>query len=241
MLKQKFYRSKGFSKEYFLNQPVITRDTYLKVKNESETSFIKTSERIAVLDWFAKFCSQYSLSRSTYAHAVAFLDKAIELHWNNTPSKLFNESRTARLEATAVISLYLAAKSEETRPPRIMELMRCLNTPYDKSLMLRLESEFLRDVLHWRVHFVLHHSWLEILLDSQLDTAPLEEANDGGGGLLCSETVNLSSLLDFKDQQALTLLLDLIVLDLEASTFDPLIMTASIIEMFVECRNGQIV
>lgn len=88
---------------------------------------------------------------------------------------------------------------------------------------------------------MLHHSWLEILLDSQLDTSTLEEANDGGGGLLCSETVNLSSLLDFKDQQALTHLLDLIVLDLEASTFDPLIMTVSIIEMFVECRNGQIV
>ena len=173
MLKQKFYRSKGSSKEYFLNQPVITRDTYLKVKNESETSFIKTSERIAVLDWFAKFCSQYSLSRSTYAHAVAFLDKAIELHWNNTPTKVFFESRTARLEATAVISLYLAAKSEETRPPRIMDIMRCLNTPYDKSLMLHLESEFLRDVLQWRLNYVLHQSWLEILLDSQLDT-PLE-------------------------------------------------------------------
>ena len=106
--------------------------------------------------------------------------------------------------------------------------MRCLNTPYDKSLMLRLESEFLRDVLQWRLNYVMHQSWLEILLDSQLET-PLE-ANEG---LLCPETVNLSSLLDNKDQEALTLILDLIVLDLEASTFDPLILTASILEQYL--------
>ena len=112
-----------------------------------------------------------------------------------------------------------------------MDIMRCLNTPYEKSLMLRLESEFLRDVLGWRLNYVLHHSWLEILLDSNLDTAAVVEANEGL--LCCPETVNISSLLDSKDHEALTILLDLIVMDLEASTFDPLILTASVLKLFL--------
>jgi hypothetical protein len=125
-------------------QPLISKDTLFKVRNNPLASFVTVEERSSVIDWYAKFCAQFSLSRATFALATCFFDRSIELQWhNNSSKKLFSGNKTARLEGTAVVCLFLAAKVEETRPPRIEDIMRCLNNTYDKGLMLELESEIL--------------------------------------------------------------------------------------------------
>ena len=96
----------------------MSNKAFLKVQNQPEISFVRIQERLTIIDWFAKFCSHFKSSRSTFAHAAAFYDRAIELQWDHNTG-IFLNNRIMRLEVTAVVCLFLAVKLEEPEPPRL--------------------------------------------------------------------------------------------------------------------------
>jgi hypothetical protein len=68
------------------------------------------------------------------------------------------------LEGIAAISLFIAAKFNETKPPRLNDLLKCVKLAEHAPVALRLENIILREVLHWKLSLATPLSCLENLI-----------------------------------------------------------------------------
>jgi hypothetical protein len=53
------------------------------------------------------------------------------------------------LEGIAAVCFLIAAKFEETKPPRLGDLLKCVKLADQIDVALRIENVILREVLHW--------------------------------------------------------------------------------------------
>ena len=98
---------------------------------------------MAVSDWMAQFCAQYSLSRSTFYLAVTYFDKCIHM-LQLLPT--YNKGQL-KIEDLSAVCLMLAAKFEEPKLPRYRDLASCVSpNGYDTQILFNLEREIIQHV-----------------------------------------------------------------------------------------------
>jgi hypothetical protein len=68
------------------------------------------------------------------------------------------------LEGIAAICLFIAAKFNETKPPRLNDLLKCVKLAEHTPVALRLENIILREVLHWKLSLATPLTCLENLI-----------------------------------------------------------------------------
>jgi hypothetical protein len=135
------------------------------------------------------------------------------------------------LEGIAAICLFIAAKFDETKPPRLSDLLKCVKLAEHTPIALRLENIILREVLHWKLSLATPLSCLENLIaiwngvSSNCSDGSIKEDDESDLFNYNSDQVSIIKLLH---------LMEILCLDLYLSTFNPLILSCAVLSLYVE-------
>ncbi len=68
------------------------------------------------------------------------------------------------IEVIAVVSLLIASKFEETKPPRLSDLLKCVNLQETPQVALDIERVIYRDILQWRLSILTPYRAMEMII-----------------------------------------------------------------------------
>ena len=135
------------------------------------------------------------------------------------------------LEGIAAVCIFIAAKFDETKPPRLSDLLKCVRLADHAPVALRLENIILREVLHWELSIATPLSCLENLIAEWNSIS----SNGHEGSRLNDDE---SDFFDYNsDQVSITKLLhlmEILSLDLYLSTFNPFILSCAVFSLYIE-------
>jgi hypothetical protein len=137
------------------------------------------------------------------------------------------------LEGIAAICLFIAAKFDETKPPRLSDLLKCVKLAEHTPVALRLENIILREVLQWKLSIATPLSCLENLI------AVWNSISSNCSGRSSNDDDDVKrDLFEYNSDQVsiikLLHLMEILCLDLYLSTFNPLILSCAVLSLYVE-------
>jgi hypothetical protein len=157
----------------FKEPPAISADRteFLKAMRSKETahrldplylkrhSSIQPQMRANLLDWLLEIGVAYDFHRETFHLCVEYIDRYL------TRSK--QQLRIDRLQLLGLCALYLSAKAEETRPPRLADFAAHLDqfATDNPECMANFEIQVLK-TLEWRISPPTCNTWLLAYLHS---------------------------------------------------------------------------
>eukprot|EP00347_Sterkiella_histriomuscorum_P013705 403363683 len=202
--------------------PDISNEAYIMIQNEK--SFITLKERIAVSDWMAQFCAQQGLQRHTYYLAISLFDRVLD---KLTIERKETQKDQQRLEALSIGCMFIACKFEEIQPPSLFKMHQCIRTSTADQL-INVEKEILQ-LLGFEVIKFTNHEILTLMIREQKDLLKEDTQIKSQSQESLQQQLECEEyLFDNLTENNLTRILDLIKLDLKASTFPVHILSASL-------------
>eukprot|EP00347_Sterkiella_histriomuscorum_P008444 403345072 len=214
------YHTEGSSSMRIMTD--TSNEAYIMIQNDK--SFITLKERIAVSDWMAQFCAQQCLQRHTYYLAISLFDRVLD---KLTFERKETQKDQQRLEALSIGCMFIACKFEEIQPPSLFKMHQCIRTSTADQL-INVEKEILQ-LLGFEVIKFTNHEILTLMIREQKDMLKedtqikLQSQESLQQQLECEEY-----LFDNLTENNLIRILDIIKLDLKASTFPVHILSASL-------------
>jgi hypothetical protein len=128
--------------------------------------------------------------------------------------------------------LLIAAKFEETKPPKMSDLLKCVKLSDQPHLALQLETIILREVLHWKLSLATPLTCLESLI-AQWNFLSFGDRPFSQKDVASTEDGTLHYNYDQVSIARLIHLQEILSLDLYLSTFNPLILSCAILYIYV--------
>ena len=128
--------------------------------------------------------------------------------------------------------LLIAAKFEETKPPKMSDLLKCVKLSDKPHLALQLETIILREVLHWKLSIATPLTCLESLI-AQWNFLNFDDQPYSQKDVASTEDEILHYNYDQVSIARLIHLQEILSLDLYLSTFNPLILSCAILYIYV--------
>ena len=128
--------------------------------------------------------------------------------------------------------LLIAAKFEETKPPKMSDLLKCVKLSDQPHLALQLETIILREVLHWKLSIATPLTCLESLI-AQWNFLSFGDRPFSQKDVASKQDGTLHYNYDQVSIARLIHLQEILSLDLYLSTFNPLILSCAILYIYV--------
>lgn len=125
--------------------------------------------RVILLDWLNLVCDVYMLQRETFHLAVDYIDRYL----TNV-----EDVRRQRLQLVGITCLFVAAKVEETYPPKIGEFVYVCDGACTVEEMLAEERKILES-LSWSLIPITINGWLNIYMQLANETKKKNAATSG--------------------------------------------------------------
>lgn len=129
--------------------------------------------------------------------------------------------------------LLIAAKFEETKPPKMRDLLKCVKLSDQPHLALQLETIILREVLHWKLSIATPLTCLESLIAQWNFLNFGDEPPSSQKDVASKQDGTLHYNYDQVSIARLIHLQEILSLDLYLSTFNPLILSCAILYIYV--------
>jgi hypothetical protein len=130
------------------------------------------------------------------------------------------------------VCLLIAAKFEETKPPKMSDLLKCVKLSDQPHLALQLETIILREVLHWKLSIATPLTCLESLI-AQWNFLSFGDRPFSQKDVASKQDGTLHYNYDQVSIARLIHLQEILSLDLYLSTFNPLILSCAILYIYV--------
>ncbi|CDW74569.1 g1 s-specific cyclin-e1 [Stylonychia lemnae] len=207
--------------------------TYLEITSfqliQNGKAFLNLKERVAISDWMALFCSQKEIHRQTYYLALSYFDVIVNNLCQQILRNQFNSQKDQTLlEGLAIVSLFLACKLEEVKPPSLMQMHQCIRSNTVQQL-IEIERETLKILNFKLVNFTIYDyliAYLKIWKDINLTKIMDLE-------LECQENID-----DLSFEDKIFTFVDLLLLDIQSSTFSAALLGLAVVYLGKQISGG---
>uniref|UniRef100_A0A8C5EJV8 G2/mitotic-specific cyclin-B2 n=1 Tax=Gouania willdenowi TaxID=441366 RepID=A0A8C5EJV8_GOUWI len=110
--------------------------------------------RSILLDWMMEVCEAYTLHRHTFYLAQDYLDRFMMTH---------SDVGKGTLQLVGITCLFIAAKMEETRSPKLSQMVYVTADTYTKKDVIQMELIILKH-LRWQLSPETPLSWVDFFL-----------------------------------------------------------------------------
>ncbi|KAJ6239329.1 g1/s-specific cyclin-e [Anaeramoeba flamelloides] len=111
-------------------------------------------ERVGVLNWLSLICEEHELQQETFLIAINIFDRYLSLY-DHFPLQL--------LKVLAVVSLFIASKSEEVYSLTVSDLINILDDKITRETIFKFEMSIFNS-LNFRISPVTTNNWLQLYL-----------------------------------------------------------------------------
>ena len=118
-------------------------------------SHINAEMRAILIDWMMEVCSDYGLKRETFHFATNYVDRYL----NSVPGVAKKE-----LQLVGASALFIAAKNEEVRLPKVKDFAKSCDGAYTAEQILEFEIKMLK-ALNWLLTPPTLNNWTQWYLN----------------------------------------------------------------------------